>query len=74
MGVGRIGPMAGPIVGGALMTYGFDNRALFAVAATPALLGALCSLLLGRASGTVRPGHSLAGNLRRRCQTKLSRR
>jgi AAHS family 4-hydroxybenzoate transporter-like MFS transporter len=47
LGIGRIGSIAGPIVGGILISSGISRPMLFIVAATPLVLCAVLVLLLG---------------------------
>lgn len=44
LGVGRVGSIIGPIIGGVLLQAGWDRRSLFIVAAVPALIAALAAL------------------------------
>ena len=46
LAVGRLGSVAGPVVGGALLAQGADLRSLFLVAALPAVIAALAMLVL----------------------------
>ncbi|MEO7962626.1 MAG: aromatic acid/H+ symport family MFS transporter [Gemmatimonadaceae bacterium] len=48
LGVGRIGSIIGPVLGGALIALRWSNRSLFLAVASPALLSALCVLLMPR--------------------------
>jgi MFS transporter, AAHS family, 4-hydroxybenzoate transporter len=41
LGVGRLGAIVGPLVGGQLMALQWSSRELFLAAATPALVSAL---------------------------------
>ena len=52
LGVGRLGAIIGPFVGGLLLTFSMSVPWLFVIAALPVLCGAVCTVLL--ASG-VRP-------------------
>lgn len=51
LGIGRLGSIAGPIVGGILIGLHVSMPILFAVLAVPALLGSLCVLLVSRTPG-----------------------
>jgi AAHS family 4-hydroxybenzoate transporter-like MFS transporter len=44
LGIGRVGSIVGPIVGGVLLQAGWDRRSLFVVAAIPALIAAAAAL------------------------------
>ncbi|MBL4801597.1 MAG: MFS transporter [Emcibacter sp.] len=46
MGIGRIGSALGPVLGGALIAYGFDRVLLFGVAALPALIVAVTLIVM----------------------------
>jgi len=48
LGIGRVGSIIGPLIGGALMSAKWSTAALFAIAASAALCAALAALLLGR--------------------------
>ncbi|MBV8923960.1 MAG: MFS transporter [Bradyrhizobium sp.] len=50
LGVGRIGSIAGPAAGGALIGMEWSIGQLFLVAAIPALIAAIAALLLGRST------------------------
>jgi AAHS family 4-hydroxybenzoate transporter-like MFS transporter len=47
LGIGRIGSIVGPVVGGAMIALHWDNEQLFAAAALPAVLSALAVFLIG---------------------------
>ena len=49
LGIGRVGSIMGPIVGGLLISSGISQTALFLVAACPMLACAVCILLLQKA-------------------------
>ena len=51
LGIGRLGSIAGPIVGGILIGLHVTLPVLFAVLAVPALLGSLCVFLVSRTPG-----------------------
>ena len=46
LGIGRLGSIVGPIIGGLLLSEGASDTVVFVVAAAPVFLGGLCSLLL----------------------------
>jgi AAHS family 4-hydroxybenzoate transporter-like MFS transporter len=48
IGVGRLGSIAGPILGGILLTLNLSSEALFGVFAIPAMLAVICSACLRR--------------------------
>jgi AAHS family 4-hydroxybenzoate transporter-like MFS transporter len=48
LGVGRIGSILGPVLGGELIRRAWSDRAIFLAAAVPALIAAVMLLLLGR--------------------------
>jgi AAHS family 4-hydroxybenzoate transporter-like MFS transporter len=48
LGVGRVGSILGPLLGGVLLTAVSDTRRVFWAAAVPALLGSAAGLLAGR--------------------------
>ncbi|MGI4954960.1 MAG: MFS transporter [Janthinobacterium lividum] len=48
LGIGRIGSIVGPLVGGLLLSLRWSTEALFGVAAIPALFAALAALALSR--------------------------
>ena len=48
LGVGRIGSIIGPAVGGLLLATGFDIQTIFVVAAVPPLVAATAYLAMGR--------------------------
>ena len=47
LGIGRVGAICGPLIGGLLIQMRWDNARLFAVVAIPALLAALAIMLMG---------------------------
>ncbi len=49
LGIGRVGSIVGPLLGGALMAAGRGAGGLFLLAAIPALVAALAAMLLARA-------------------------
>ena len=49
-GVGRIGSILGPVIGGQLIAFGLPLGALFAIASTPILVSASALFFLGRLS------------------------
>ena len=48
LGIGRIGSIVGPLVGGAMLARDMGVRPLFAAAAAPALVAAIAAFLLAR--------------------------
>ena len=48
LGIGRIGSIVGPLIGGAMLASHVEVETLFLVAAIPALLAAATALLLAR--------------------------
>jgi MFS transporter, AAHS family, 4-hydroxybenzoate transporter len=53
LGVGRIGAIVGPVVGGFLLAAHFSTTSLFFSAAVPALVASLAMFVLGRRLGPV---------------------
>jgi len=47
LGIGRIGSIVGPVVGGLMLSLGWDISELFTVAAAPAAVAALAVFLIG---------------------------
>jgi AAHS family 4-hydroxybenzoate transporter-like MFS transporter len=47
LGIGRVGSILGPILGGVLLSYGGDARRTFWAAAVPALIAACAALAIG---------------------------
>jgi AAHS family 4-hydroxybenzoate transporter-like MFS transporter len=47
LGIGRIGSIIGPVVGGAMMAMGWHTGQLFTVTAMPALLAAIAVVSIG---------------------------
>ncbi len=52
LGIGRIGSIVGPLVGGALLAAKWSTAAVFMTAAAAALIAALAALVLSRLAGT----------------------
>jgi AAHS family 4-hydroxybenzoate transporter-like MFS transporter len=48
LGIGRIGSIVGPLVGGLLLVLQWETRDLFFVGALPMLIAAVCALLVDR--------------------------
>jgi AAHS family 4-hydroxybenzoate transporter-like MFS transporter len=48
LGIGRIGSIVGPVMGGILIGMNWDNRQLFLTAAAPGLIAALAIVVLAR--------------------------
>ena len=59
LGVGRIGSIVGPLIGGALMSLNWGFSSLFLVAAAPAVIGSAAILALGYALPKRHPGNSV---------------
>jgi MFS transporter, AAHS family, 4-hydroxybenzoate transporter len=51
LGIGRVGSIVGPLVGGALLTMKWSSAAVFATAAVAALCAALAAFCLSRLAG-----------------------
>jgi AAHS family 4-hydroxybenzoate transporter-like MFS transporter len=51
LGIGRVGSIVGPLVGGALLTMKWSSAAVFMAAASAALCAALAAFSLGRLAG-----------------------
>lgn len=51
LGIGRIGSVIGPVVGGWFIGAGFDTSSIFLAAAVPAAIAAFCVFLLGLRRG-----------------------
>jgi len=51
LGIGRVGSIVGPLVGGALLTAKWSTGSVFMAAATAALCAALAAFLLSRLAG-----------------------
>ena len=60
LGIGRIGSIIGPLVGGALMTAKWSTAAVFATAAGAALCAALAAFFLSRLAGMAGSGKGAA--------------
>jgi len=52
LGIGRIGSIVGPLVGGVLLAEKWSTAAVFMTAAAAALVAALAALVLSRLTGT----------------------
>ncbi|MGY3615201.1 MFS transporter [Bradyrhizobium sp. USDA 10063] len=50
LGIGRIGSIVGPLIGGVMLARNMEAQPLFAVAAVPALIAAAAALLLARSA------------------------
>ena len=46
LGIGRLGGIAGPAIGGSLLAFGLPPKQIFLCACLPALIAATCTLLL----------------------------
>lgn len=65
LGVGRIGSIVGPVLGGELIRMNWPNSTIFAIAAVPALLSAIMLWLMERppvVEGPVTEGMAAAGH------------
>jgi MFS transporter, AAHS family, 4-hydroxybenzoate transporter len=51
LGIGRVGSIVGPLIGGALLTAKWSTASVFAAAAIAALCAALAAVCLGRLAG-----------------------
>jgi AAHS family 4-hydroxybenzoate transporter-like MFS transporter len=49
LGIGRIGSVLGPVVGGFFIGLGWSTPSIFFATAVPAVIAAVCVLLLGLA-------------------------
>jgi AAHS family 4-hydroxybenzoate transporter-like MFS transporter len=58
LGIGRIGSIVGPLVGGVLLAEKWSTAAVFMTAATAALVAALAALVLSRLTGTGTSGQT----------------
>jgi AAHS family 4-hydroxybenzoate transporter-like MFS transporter len=56
LGVGRVGSILGPILGGVLLSYGGDARRTFWAAAVPALVATAAAIAISKAGGVGRAG------------------
>ena len=54
LGIGRIGSIIGPVVGGAMMALGWQTGQLFLATAMPAVLAAIAVVSIGVCAGTQR--------------------
>jgi AAHS family 4-hydroxybenzoate transporter-like MFS transporter len=60
LGIGRVGSIVGPLVGGALLTMKWSSAAVFAAAAAVALCAALAAFSLSRLAGMGGSGREAA--------------
>ena len=60
LGIGRVGSIVGPLVGGALLTMKWSTGAVFAAAAAAALCAALAAFALSRIAGMGGSGNATA--------------
>jgi AAHS family 4-hydroxybenzoate transporter-like MFS transporter len=51
LGIGRIGSIVGPVLGGMMLAANWDRQSLFIAAAIPAFVAAASALLLGLTRG-----------------------
>jgi AAHS family 4-hydroxybenzoate transporter-like MFS transporter len=58
LGVGRVGSILGPILGGVLLSYGGDTRRVFWAAAVPALVATIAAFTIGGAGKAGGAGHT----------------
>jgi MFS transporter, AAHS family, 4-hydroxybenzoate transporter len=61
LGIGRVGSIVGPLVGGALMTLRWSTGAVFMAAAAAAMCAALAAFSLSRLAGMGGSGKTTAG-------------
>ena len=61
LGIGRVGSIVGPLVGGALLTLKWSPASVFGTAATAALCAALAAFCLSRLAGMGGSGEKAAG-------------
>jgi AAHS family 4-hydroxybenzoate transporter-like MFS transporter len=61
LGIGRVGSIVGPLVGGALLTAKWSTGSVFIAAATAALCAALAAFSLSRLAGMGGSGKATAG-------------
>jgi AAHS family 4-hydroxybenzoate transporter-like MFS transporter len=59
LGVGRIGSIIGPVLGGILMTIGLGTANLFLISAVPAVVAAVCVFLLKYVTRSESPAASV---------------
>jgi AAHS family 4-hydroxybenzoate transporter-like MFS transporter len=59
LGVGRIGSIIGPVLGGILMTIGLGTANLFLISAVPAAVAAVCVFLLKYVTRSESPAASV---------------
>ena len=52
LGIGRIGSIIGPVVGGLMISLGWNNEQLFTATAMPAVLASLAVFLIGAQART----------------------
>jgi len=62
IGIGRLGSIAGPILGGTLLTLNLSSEALFRVFAIPAILAVICSVCLRRSPEQAGPNNNRPRN------------
>lgn len=60
LGIGRVGSIVGPLVGGVLLTMKWSTAEVFVAAALAALCAALASFWLGRLAGMGGSGKAVA--------------
>jgi MFS transporter, AAHS family, 4-hydroxybenzoate transporter len=60
LGIGRIGSIVGPLVGGALLTLKWSTGSVFVAAAAAALCAALAAFSLSRLAGMGGSGNAMA--------------
>ena len=54
LGIGRLGSIVGPIVGGVLLQMQWDRTSLFVIAAVPAFIAAASALILSLTTGDIK--------------------
>jgi MFS transporter, AAHS family, 4-hydroxybenzoate transporter len=60
LGIGRVGSIVGPLLGGVLLSFHWGTQPLFVAAAVPALCAGAAALALTRVAGRRRPVHPSA--------------
>jgi MFS transporter, AAHS family, 4-hydroxybenzoate transporter len=59
LGTGRLGAVAGPVIGGFLLAFGWPFKSLFVLASIPPLVGALATVTLGREARKLKLAHAM---------------
>ena len=73
LGIGRVGSIVGPLVGGIMLTRRMSNESVFAAAAVPALCACLASFALSRIAAASKPPERWIRPGRRRCRNPRRR-